>query len=419
MQLMISKISSFFKFSQNSVDGKIALWLCIMHYFWGFASAMIFTLLPIFIIDELKGSYKSFGLLEGTVIFLSFISKLLFGFLIDIFKKKKSMLFTGICLTALSKVSLACSFNILFVFIAKSLDRFAKGLRQAPSDAILAEISTAKGFAYSVRYTMNISGNLTGSVLTSLIVKLLGCNFRLIFTLAIIPTIIALYIYNNKIKINYKEEKNNKLSQKHKWNIKDISKLPKSYWSFIIMVSILMFARFSEGFLTLRAKEVLPNNIASFPLFMAMYEICAAIIAIPIGKISDKIDKKLIFLGGTFIFLIAHLTALFACGTLSMVLVYILVGIHMGSTHGLLSSVIAKSAPKSLIGTAFAIYYGIDAIALFCSNYIAGESSKFAQVLGLQGSAGPFIAGSLATVGVMGYILYLIAKSKNNKEAVF
>ena len=388
-----------------------------MHYFWGVASSMIFTLLPIFIVDELGGSYKSYGLLEGAVIFLSFVSKLFAGFLIDIFKRKRPMFLSGIILTILSKISLAFSFNVLFVFIAKSIDRFAKGLRQAPSDAILAELSNRKGFAYSTRYMMNIGGNLTGSILTSIIVKTMGNNFRLVFSLAIIPTIAALFIYNKKI--TYKEDTNIKKSDKQKWSIRDIGRLPKAYWSFIIMVSILMFARFSEGFITLRAKEVLPNDVSNFPLFMALYEVCAVVVALPVGKISDKMDKKIIFLFGIVIFFFAHMTALFASGFLSVLMIYLLVGIHMGTTQGLLSSIVAKSAPKELIGTAFAVYYGIDAIALFCSNYIAGISSKLALFVGLQGSAGPFIIGSTATVLVLFYLIYLIINDRKNHNFAF
>ena len=411
------KLSQFFTFSQNRQDSRNVSYICLMHYFWGVASSMIFTLLPIFIVDELGGSYKSYGLLEGTVIFLSFVSKLFAGFLIDIFKRKRPMFLSGILLTILSKISLVFSFNVLFVFIAKSIDRFAKGLRQAPSDAIFAELSTNKGFAYSTRYMMNIGGNLTGSILTSMIVKMIGNNFRFVFALATIPTIAALFIYNKKL--TYKEETDIKKSDKQRWSIKDISRLPKSFWSFIIMASILMFSRFSEGFITLRAKEVLPNDVSNFPLFMALYEVCAVIVALPIGKLSDKIDKKIIFLIGVAISFGAQIVALFANNFFGILMIYLLVGLHMGTTHGLLSSIVAKSAPKELIGTAFAVYYGIDAVALFCSNYIAGVSSKFALLVGLQGSSGPFMVGCISTLTVLCYLVFLIIKGKRNNEAVF
>ena len=174
-----------------------------MHFCWGMASSMIFSLLPIFIVDELGGNSKSFGLLEGSVIFLSFMAKLFAGFIMDIFKKKLPMLRLGMFLTTFSKFSLACSINIFFVFLAKSIDRFAKGLRQAPSDAIFAELSSKKGFAYSFRHMMNLSGFFCGSFITTTIVAFIGRNFRLIFSLAIVPTLIAIYIFNTRIRKLY------------------------------------------------------------------------------------------------------------------------------------------------------------------------------------------------------------------------
>ena len=379
-----------------------------MFFCWGIASSMIFTLLPVFIVDELGGNAKSFGLLEGSVIFLSFVAKLCAGFLMDMFKKKRPMLFTGAILTVLSKISLACSFSVLFVFIAKSIDRFAKGLRHAPADAVFAEVSTKKGFAYSLRYMMNISGSLTGSVITSYIVMCFGKNFRLIFFLACIPTLIALYILKHKVK--YNEEKSKELKERHKWSIKDVRLMPKEYWNFLIIVTILMFNRFSEGFITLRAKEVLPESLSNFPIFMAIYEICVVAVAIPIGKLSDKYNKMLILLFGICILFIADIFGIFANNRATVISIYIFAGMHMGATQGVLASIVAKSAPQHLIGTAFAIFYAIDGIALFLSNYVAGISSNIAVSLGLQGSAGPFIIGALSSLTAIIYILRIMKK---------
>jgi MFS family permease len=384
-----------------------------MHFAWGVSSSMIFSLLPIFIVDELGASMKSFGMLEGAVVFLSFMAKLFAGFIMDIFKKKLPMLKTGTILTVLSKLFLAFAPSVFFVFISKSLDRFAKGLRQAPSDAIFAEIAQKKGFAYSFRYMMNLCGFLTGSVITSTLVRLYGQNFRLIFAFAVIPALIALYIL--KVKIKYKDEKPYEAKAKQKWKIKDIASMPKEYWHFIILATILMFNRFSEGFITLRAKEVLPDHIGSFPMFMALYEICAVCVAIPIGKLADKIDKRKILLYGISLLLIADLFGMFSNNLLSVILIYIFAGLHMGSTQGILGAIIAKSAQKHLIGTAFAIFYGIEGIALLLSNNIAGRTSSFAKILGFLPSSGPFIIGFMTSCFASLYIIYWL---KINKEKI-
>ena len=371
---------------------------------------MVFSLLPVFIIDELGGSSKAFGRLEGAVIFLSFMAKLFAGFIMDIFKKKLPMLKTGTILTVFSKLSLACAPSVFFVFLSKSIDRFAKGLRQAPSDAILAELSTKKGFAYSFRYTMNISGFLLGSIITSTIVNLVGKNFRLIFSLALVPAILAMYILRNKIK--YEDTGRYQQSEKQKWNVKDIAFLPKSYWKFMIFITLLMFNRFSEGFITLRAKEVIPDQVGNFPLFMGMYEMFAVSVAIFVGRISDDIDKRRLMLFEICFLIIADIFGIFAKGTASTIAIYIFAGMHMGATQGLIGSIIAKLAPKHLIGTAFALFYGIEGLALLLSNDLAGSSSGFAEFLGFQGSSAPFMFGVLFSIISTLFMMYWLKREK-------
>jgi MFS family permease len=370
-----------------------------MHLFWGIATSMVFSLLPIFIVDELGGSAKSFGLLEGTVTFLSFMARLGAGFLMDIFKKRRPMLVTGAALTVLSKLFLALSFNVGCVFIAKSIDRFAKGLRHAPTDAILADIASKSGFAYSFRYMMVVLGAFSGSIITSLLVYGFGQNFRLIFTIAVIPTIIALYILKTKVK--YKEEDISVLREKYRWNIMDIAQMPAIYWRFIIAITFLMFNRFSEGFITLMAKEVLPKSAAQFPLFMSGYEILAMVTALVIGKFADKIDQMKLLICGIVVIISADLFGIFSHDCYTVIAVYLLSGIHMGATQGLLASTIAKCAPKHLVGTAFALFYGIEGVTLFISNYLAGISSHIATACSLKPSAGPFMIGAIASLAAI------------------
>lgn len=381
-----------------------------MHFCWGMASSMIFSLLPVFIVDELGGSSKSFGALEGAVIFLSFTAKLFAGFIMDIFKRKLPMLNAGAILTVLSKLALACAPSVLFVFVSKSLDRFAKGLRQAPSDTILAEISEKKGFAYSLRYTFNISGFLFGSIITSTIISIIGKNFRLIFSLAILPAFFALYILRNKIRYDDNEEY--KIKDKQRWNIRDIRNMPKAYWKFIIFISFLMFNRFSEGFITLRAKEVIPEHVGNFPLFMGMYELCALSVALLVGRISDQMDKRKLMLLGIYLLIVADLCGIFTKGVVTTLLIYIFSGFHMGVTQGLIGSIIAKLAPPHLVGSAFAIFYAIEGLILLLSNNLAGFSSGIVKNLNMQSSEAPFICGSVFSACAVGYISFWIKSEK-------
>jgi MFS family permease len=373
-----------------------------MHFFWGMASSMIFSLLPIFIVEELGGSSRSFGLLEGAVVFTSFVAKIFAGFIIDAFRKKVPMLRVGTVFTVFSKLFLACAPNVFFVFVSKSLDRFAKGLRQAPSDAILAGLDADKGLIFSLRYSMNLAGFLIGSVITSVTVHLIGPSYRIIFAASVVPTVIALCILQKKIK---GDDDHYEAKEKHKWNIKDIASLPCGYWAFMVVVILLMFNRFSEGFITLKAKSVMPKQTELFPMFMSVYEVCAACVAIPIGRMSDRIKKKNALVLGIGLLVIADIFGIFSNSWYSVISIYIFSGLHMGATQGVLGAIIARSAPQHLMGTAFAIFYGVEGVALLCANSFAGMMPGVAKSIGLPEASGPFIMGVVASITAILYTL--------------
>lgn len=385
-----------------------------MYFFWGMASSMVFTLLPIFITEDLHGTIAQFGFIEGIVVFLSFLSKLLVGFLIDIYRKRIKILYIGTISTIISKILLACSGSILFVILAKSIDRLAKGMRHAPVDAIFASLTDKKGYIYSYRYSINISGSLTGSLVTSLLVLQFGHQFRMIFVLACIPTLIAYYILKTKIK--YTDKEYTPISRRSEWRISHIKYLPREYWGFLVLVALMMLNRFSEGFITLKAKSILLNEqLSHIPLYMGIYEFFIIITAIPMGLLSDKINKYIVVLLGLITLLVADIFGIFANDNISLIMIYILCGIHMGSTHSILSSIIAKIAPIELIGTAFALYYGTDGIVLLIANNIAGSIGKIINgYINIPITSGPFIMGTITTSIAIIYTIVLICKHKKN-----
>jgi MFS family permease len=340
------------------------------------------------------------------------MAKIFAGFVMDIFKKRLPMLNIGTILTVISKFFLACAPSVFFVFISKAIDRFAKGLRHAPSDTILAEIATKKGYAYSMRYMVNLLGFLVGSITTSIIITTIGKNFRLIFTLAIIPTLFAWHIL--KSKVNYQDKDADSKIGHQKWKVSDVKLLPKSYWRFLLIVLFLMFNRFSEGFISLRAKEILPASTGNFPLFMALYELFAVCTALIVGSFSDKCDKRKILIVGISLLVIADIVGVLANNRLTVIILHILAGMHMGATQGILSSIVAEIAPKQLYGAAFAVCYFAEGLTLFLANNIAGSAADLLNFLNISDSAGPFILGMFPSFAA---IILLIKWCRQNFQS--
>lgn len=377
-----------------------------MYFCWGMASSMVYSLLPIYIVEVLNGSTKQFGYIEGIAVFLSFLSKLCAGFFIDIFKRKITILYTGTISTIVSKVLIMLSNSVLFVVLAKSFDRLVKGFRVAPVDAIFAELTGKKGSIYSLRYTINMSGTLIGSLTTALLVEQFNKNFRVIFVLACIPTIIAFCILHKKVK--YRDEPYQRIQTRARWKLSYIKFLPQEYWKFLILVTLIMLNRFSEGFITLKARSVLSADaLGSLSRYMALYEFCIIAVAFPMGRLSDRINKYTVVLFGMISLAIADIFGIIANNRITVLMIYVFSGLHMGITHSLLSSIVAKIAPKELIGTAFAMYYGVAGSVLLLTNILAGISGKlFNKLFGIPMVSAPFITGLVTALLSIGYILW-------------
>jgi MFS family permease len=392
----------------NSAANKTVFFLGAMSFFWGVSSSMVFTILPLYIVSTLGGTSSQFGFLEGSVLFFASLSRIFAGILVDIFKRATKMLVFGTILTIIGRICFVFAGNLFLVFLAKTIDRFSKGFRSAPTDALLATVAQKHGFAYSFKYMSNVAGSLVGAFITWKTASLLG--YKTTFIIAIAPAILAYFVMVFGVKIGEHMKGssdvplNDKIKERKKWNINDIKILSKQYWKVIIFATILMLARFSEGFITLRLREVLPDLVEKTPIYMAIYEIFAVAFAILVSIIADKVNKNKIILIGLFILFMTDIDAIFANSFCGILLIYIGAGIHMGLTHGLLYSMIAQVSEKSIIGTAFAIYYCVEGISLFISNYIAGNSGNVVKLLGYQPSSGPFFLGVAATLAAGLYL---------------
>jgi MFS family permease len=375
-----------------------------MHFFWSTGTIMVLGLLPTFLTEVLHVSHTKVGILEGVAIALAFASKIVSGVLSDIFRTRKPMIALGSLFTILVKFMFAAATSFNLVFAAKCLDRLSKGVRSSPTDALIADLSTNQthGKSYGIRQTLYPLGVAFGSILATVLMVLTNNSYRSVFLLATIPGIIALLIllfFIKQPKIQHEIPK-----RSLKWNVKDIQYLSYRFWLLLGVITILMFARFSETFLNLRAKSV-GWPIAMLPLLFVAYEMMHAVVAYPMGKLADKVNRKKLLLVGLGVLILANYFLINATSWLGALLGVMTVGLHMGMTQGLLSAMIADEAPADLRGTAFALYYFCVGGAAMIGNVIAGHLSDSFGIQGcFYGGAAFTSAAALALVLVILYI---------------
>ena len=365
---------------------------------------MVFTLLPTFLCDVLGASKTTLGLIEGVAIFLAFAAKVGAGILSDYWKSRKPLILWGTFFSIFVKILFAVANSILWIFIARSIDRFSKGIRSAPADALIADLSPhdQQGRSYGLRYSLYAAGTVLGGCIAAASMGLSGNNYRLVFWLSTIPATIAFIVLWVVVQA---PSSPCVPTPSRKWQWRQACDLPLIFWQLLGVSFLLMLARFSEAFLTLRAKD-LGWSLAMLPLLMVGYDLINAGVALPIGKLADKSDRKTLLLGGIIVLTLVNILILSWHSAWGIAFAMLLAGLHMGMTQGLIATLVAENTLPTLRGTAFALYYLTSGLAVLIGNYIAGFLADY------YGSTAGAFKGGLIFSSLSALYLFWIIKSQ-------
>ncbi|MES2607744.1 MAG: MFS transporter [Pseudomonadota bacterium] len=402
------KITRMLTMSPNPAYNK-SLWaISWVSFFGGMASTMALSLVSLFMHEELHLTYTELGAIEGFAVFMAFMAKVFSGILSDYIKARKSLILLGTFGSILIKPMFALAGGIFWISMARTIDRFSKGIRAAPTDALIADLSAEKGegSSYGTRYALYALGFACGGAIASLLMHTSSNNYRLVFWLSLIPATLAFLILYFFVTEST-ETKDKKVSRSKEWKWRDIRYLPTQFWHLMVVTFILMNARFSESFLSLRAKD-LGFAIAIIPLSMVFYHLIDACGAMSTGKLADRFNRKKILLTGILVLTITNLVMIYAPAKEIIWVGMLLAGLHMGMTQGLLGTLIAESTLPHLRGTAFALYYFVAGIAVLTGNHIAGALSDW-----MHGAVGAFWGGLFFTVLAAIYLAFVLRKENN------
>lgn len=346
-----------------------AIWvLGFVSLFMDVSSEIVHGLLPVFLISVLGASYTFVGFIEGLGEGTALLFKIFSGPLSDRMKNRKSLVLLGYSLGALSKPLFAIAPNAFFVLSARLFDRMGKGIRGAPRDALVADVTpeSLRGKAYGLRQSLDTVGAFIGPLLAILLMHLLDEDFRLIFWIALIPGLFAVGLIVFGVR-----EPNHQALGKDKMSFKDIRKFSNAFWAVCICGAILQFARFSEAFLILRARDF--GLAMSFsPLVLVAMNIVYSLSAYPAGDWSDKVGRKKLVIFGFLVLILADLAMGFGTNLIWVFVGVALWGLHLGLTQGILAALVADTCPAEYRGTAFGIYNLFSAMALFLGSPLAG-----------------------------------------------
>ncbi|MDB5670144.1 MAG: major facilitator superfamily 1 [Alphaproteobacteria bacterium] len=372
--------------------------------FMDLSSEIIHSLLPLFLTTGLGASVATVGLIDGIAESTASISKVFSGYFSDRLGRRTPLILLGYGLAVLSKPLFALAGSAGVVLAARFADRIGKGLRGAPRDALIADVTPPeiRGRAFGLRQALDTAGGLFGPLLAVALMFLFSSDMRAVFWVATIPGFASLAIILWSVR---DPERPAGAQARPPLRIRDAARFDASFWLVVTIGAVFTLARFSEGFLVLRAHD-LGLKLALAPMVLVAMNLVYSGGAYPAGILSDRIQPRILFALGLACLIAADLLLAWGDDLITAFAGISLWGAHMALTQGLLSKLVADRAPDHLRGSAFGIFNLASGIALLAASVVAGllwvrigPSATFLAGAGFAGLALVMILISAARKG--------------------
>jgi len=362
------------------------------------SSEMIHALLPVYLVSVLGASTLTVGFIEGVGEATANITKIFSGAISDWVGRRKLLAALGYGLAAFSKPLFALAPNAGWIMAARLIDRIGKGVRDAPRDALIADLTpeAVRGASFGLRQALDTVGAFVGPLLAIALMWATGDRFTIVFWVAVVPAFLAMaFIIFGVQEPQGAGKARNAVAPLGR---AALLRLGSTYWMIVAVGTVFALAQFSAAFLILKASAAgLP--VALMPAVFVTMNIVYALGAYPAGVLSDRGDRTQMLTWGLVFLALADVALALSSNLFGVAIGVVLWGLYLAFTQGVLSAMVADSAPADLRGTAFGAFNFATGLALLVASAVAG---------GLWHAYGPtatFLAGaalaSLALIGLM------------------
>jgi MFS family permease len=366
------------------------------------SSEIYHALLPAFITVTLALPVLALGAIDGIAEATASFAKLASGRLSDRSGRRKPWVLVGYGLAALSKPLFPIAQGALELMGARFADRIGKGIRGAPRDAIIADETPAdmRGRAFGLRQALDTIGAMIAPIAAVGLMILFRNDIRTVFWIAAIPAALSFLLVFAAVK----EPVTRWTATKAQPFFRGFRDLDKPTRRLLAVVFLFALARFSEGFLILRAID-LGVSPALSPLALVVFNVGFLALAYSAGSLSDRMSPRTILMAGMGVLIAANLLLAQDFGIAGLGVGILLWGAHMALTQGIFARMIADVAPEHLRATSFGAFHFVSGIGTLLASVAAGF------IWDRDGAAMTFLAGAGAA-GVALAMLSLLAEPR-------
>jgi MFS family permease len=348
-----------------------SIWvLSLVSLFTDMASDMLYPVMPAYL-RSIGFSVAFIGLLEGIAEAAAGLSKGYFGYWSDMSGKRLPFVRLGYTLSALSKPLMAAMAYPLWIFLVRTLDRLGKGMRTGARDAILADASTHqnRGKVFGFHRSMDTVGAALGPALALIWLYFRPGDYIPLFFIAFLPGIISvLLLFTLKEQNNLAPQgKTITFSDSMRWLKTATPAYRTLLWGLLLFASI----NSAEIFLLLRAKDLGMTDAGVVGLYI-FYNLIFALLAYPLGRLSDTIGMKRIFLLGLALFAITYLGMALFSSTTAIIALFFVYGGFAAATDGLAKAWISKVCGPREKAVGLGTFAGLQSLSLLLASVWAG-----------------------------------------------
>lgn len=355
----------------------------LVSFFMDFSSKMIYPLVPIFLSSVLGVNKSVIGLIEGIAESTASLLKVFSGWFSDRIGKRKIFMIAGYGISTLSRPIIALSALWGHVLVFRFIDRFGKGIRGAPRDAIIAESTPMKnlGRSFGFHRGMDTLGAVAGPAVAFILLSFFTGNYRLVFWLSIIPGMIAVMVIvffireRGQVKVPENRDSNPRLLSDSPEARTLGPSTPRSFdWrfkAFVAIATLFAIGNSSDVFLILKATDTGIKE-TQIPILYLCFNLVYALTSVPAGILSDRIGRKRIMLAGFILFGFIYWGFANASEQKHIWGLFLLYGVFMGLTEGIQKAYLGTIIPEKFRATGYGIFNTFTGLALFPASVAGG-----------------------------------------------
>ena len=332
------------------------------------SSEMIIPVLPAFVTGTLKASVASLGVIEGVAECTATVLRLWSGWLSDRIGRRKPFILLGYGLSTAAKGGMALAGSWSAVLGLRFSDRVGKGLHSPARDALIADSVAPEqlGRAFGLHRAMDTLGAALGPLAAFALLSAFPGQLRRVFLVAIVPAALSLAVLAMFVRAPQRAPRRAPGTLRGQ-----LGGLPASAYRFLVVATVFSLAGSSMAFVLLRAGQV-GFSAAQVPLVYMIYNLVYALLAWPLGHLSDRIGRRPLLLTAYLTFAACYTLLAWQATAAAVVASFAGLGVHSALLEGTQRSMLADLVGEGRRGTAYGLYYAAVGAALLPASVAGG-----------------------------------------------